>query len=145
MKRALFVGKMDYDTTFDAPIAAVFDELSDHEGMTDWPGIQTCRLVAEGDPRNGVGAVREVRALGLRLLEEVVEFEPPTRMAYTITKGLPVEHRGELTLTERDGRTELRWRVRMSSRIPGLARVVAAGQGLGLPRAMKYVGRRLQR
>jgi polyketide cyclase/dehydrase/lipid transport protein len=40
-----------------APIDRVFQLITDHESMAEWPGISGCRLIAEGTPRNGLGAV----------------------------------------------------------------------------------------
>jgi uncharacterized protein YndB with AHSA1/START domain len=112
--------------------------------MVRWPGVRSCRLVVEGKPRNGVGAVREVSAGGLVLLEEVVEFEPPHRLVYTIIKGLPVRHRGTIELREQDGATVVEWRVRMTSAWPGLAFGVRTALGFGLDRALEFVRKELE-
>jgi uncharacterized protein YndB with AHSA1/START domain len=77
-----------------APIDHVFERLTDHEAMVDWPGISACKLVVEGAPRNGLGAVRRVTVSGLTLDEQVVTWEPPSRFEYRIIRGLPVKHRG---------------------------------------------------
>src|SRR5207244_3917205 len=77
-----------------APIELVFERITDHEDMRNWPGIAACELVEVGDPRNGLGAVRKIRTSGITLYEKVVQWEPPNRYDYTITKGLPVDHRG---------------------------------------------------
>jgi hypothetical protein len=121
-----------------APIAHVFDRISDHEAMGRWPGVAYCKLVREGTPRNGVGAVREIRAGGLTLREEVLVFEPPARMEYTIVKGLRVDHRGTITLVAEGERTRLTWDVRLTSRVPLFARTIAFALGLGLRRAIPF-------
>jgi len=130
------------------PKDVVFAMLSDHEGMARWPGVSRCRLVTEGQPRNGVGAVRQVTAGGLTLLEEVVEFSPPDRFAYTIIKGLPVEHLGTLQLFDDRGgdgdATLVEWRIRMTSRWPGLAPAVRVVLGIGLGRALSFVRDQLE-
>jgi uncharacterized protein YndB with AHSA1/START domain len=131
--------------TIRRPKDEVFAMLSDHEGMARWPGVRACRLVVEGKPRNGVGAVREVTAGGLVLLEEVIEFEPPRLLVYTIIKGLPVRHRGTIELTDHDGATRVEWRVRMTSPWPGLAPAVRFALGLGLGRALEFVRRDLEK
>ncbi|MBW2551232.1 MAG: SRPBCC family protein [Deltaproteobacteria bacterium] len=79
-----------------APIELIFERLVDHDAMSDWPGVTSCRLVQEGTPRNGLGAVRQVKTNGLTLLEEVVHYEPPLRYDYRITKGLPGRRRAVL-------------------------------------------------
>jgi uncharacterized protein YndB with AHSA1/START domain len=124
-----------------APIEHVFERITDHEGMREWPGVAYCQLVVEGEPRNGMGAVRRIRAGGLTLEEQVVRFEPPRGYSYTIVKGLPVEHLGEVELTKAPGGVDVRWRVRMSSRVPLLAEAVGAALQVGLRRALGHFAR----
>ena len=121
-----------------APIERVFERLVDHEAMSDWPGIAYCRLVREGTPRNGLGAIREMRARGLRLVEEVVHYEPPVRYDYSIRKGLPVDHLGSVTLAPKDGGVRLTWEIRMRSRWPLVCGVVGFLLGKGLPSALAH-------
>jgi uncharacterized protein YndB with AHSA1/START domain len=119
-----------------APIEYVFERITDHEAMASWPGITWCKLVREGQPRNGLGAVRRIRAGGVTLDEEVVQFEPPRRYDYSIIKGLPVTHRGTVTLREEGGAVEVRWRVDLDSRVPLVAQIVGHMLGRGLPGAL---------
>jgi hypothetical protein len=121
-----------------APIDLVFQRLVDHEAMSEWPGIASCRLVREGVPRNGLGAVREVKARGLTLLEEVVHYEPPLRYDYRITKGLPVDHLGTVRLSPMEGGVELSWEVRMASRWPLVCEVVGRLLKNGLDGALGW-------
>src|SRR5205823_2264091 len=95
----------------DAPPERVFERLVDHEAMARWPGISRCTLVREGSPRNGVGAVRRVTAMGVTLEEEVVEYEAPRGYVYKIIKGLPVSHRGEVKVLPRGQGSTIDWRV----------------------------------
>ena len=127
-----------------APIERVFALISDHEGMSRWPGVQSSRLITEGTPRNGLGAVRRIRAAGLSLDEAVVGWEPPRLLEYRIIRGLPVEHLGRVLLRPLDGDVELTWDVRMESRVPLLARVVAFALGRGLVRALEHVRRQCE-
>ena len=120
----------------EAPIELVFERISDHEAMGDWPGIGSCRLVREGTPRNGLGAVRQVKARGLTILEEIVHYEPPLRYDYRITKGLPVDHLGSVRLSPTEGGVELSWEVRMTSRWPLVCEVVGNLLGKGLDEAL---------
>ena len=119
-----------------APIELVFERLVDHEAMSDWPGIASCRLVREGAPRNGLGAVRQVKARGLTLLEEIVHYEPPLRYDYRITKGLPVDHLGSVRLSPTEGGVELAWEVRMTSRWPLVCEIVGNLLAKGLDEAL---------
>jgi uncharacterized protein YndB with AHSA1/START domain len=120
----------------EAPIELVFERITDHEAMGEWPGIGSCTLVREGTPRNGLGAVRQVKARGLSLLEEVVYYEPPNRYDYRITKGLPVDHLGSVRLTPTEGGVELSWEVRMTSRWPLVCEVVGSLLSKGLDEAL---------
>ena len=122
----------------EAPPELVFDRLADHEAMADWPGIKSCRLVVEGTPRNGLGAVRRIQAGGVTLDEEIVHFEPPHRMDYSIIRGLPVKHLGSVTLRGSRGGTELIWQVSIESRVPLLAQIVGRLLGRGLPGALAH-------
>ncbi len=119
-----------------APIELVFERLMDHEAMSDWPGVSSCRLVREGSPRNGLGAVREVVGNGLTLLEEVVAYLPLEGYDYKITKGLPVDHLGSVRLKSIDDGVRLTWNIRMSSRWPFVCGLVGRGLSHGLPKAL---------
>jgi len=140
----LFRSALHYQRTFEAPIARVFDVLTDHEGMTDWPGLDRVTLVREGSPRNGLGALRRVKVLGLTLDEAIVRWDPPRSFDYQITKGLPAKHLGTVELEERGARTELTWRISLVSGVPFLATLVLARLRRGLPAAMDHVAKRAE-
>lgn len=131
--------QVNYTLDISAPIARVFTHIADHEGMANWPGVSACHLQKPGTPRNGLGAVRAIRARGLTLLEKVVHFQPPQRLDYTIIKGLPISHLGSVRLASTDQGTRLTWSVHMSSRIPLLAQIVGGMLRRGLPGALAYV------
>jgi len=122
----------------------VFNRLADHEDMANWPGITGSILVKEGSPRNGMGAIRKINVAGLTLLEEIVEFEPPRRMAYTIIKGLPVKHRGTITLKEDTNGTLLEWQIRLTSHWPFLGPIMRVALDIGLERALHWVKNQLE-
>jgi hypothetical protein len=132
-------GSMQVRAEIPAGISHVFERVTDHEAMAEWPGIQRCRLLEPGEPRNGLGAVRRITAFGLTLDERVVGWDPPNGYEYQIIRGLPVVHHGQIRLVERGrNRTELEWTVELESRIPLLAAGVAAALRAGLPRALRY-------
>jgi hypothetical protein len=118
---------------FDVAPEAVFAAISDHAAFLSGGGL-ACRLLREGSPaRDGVGAVREVRAGALVFVEDIVAFEPPRHFAYVIrslrTSGgrdLPIRHeRGWIDFAP-DGRgTRVDWRSRFEVTIPIVGRVVA--------------------
>ena len=126
--------------TVRAPIELVFERITDHEAMGEWPGVSRCVLVkeADGDNRNGRGAVRAVTARGLTLHEEIVRFEPPNVMEYTITKGLPVKHIGRVELSSSGDDTLISWTVTMSSGWPFVAQLVGRMLGRGLDAASSH-------
>ncbi len=96
-----------------------WDTYTDHANMSQWSILPASRLVREGNiERNGVGAVRSF--LG-GVQEEVLEFRPAERMAYTVIKGmLPVTHHwGEVTFEKDGSGTNVTWRCRFKPTIPG--------------------------
>jgi uncharacterized protein YndB with AHSA1/START domain len=121
-----------------APIALVFERITDHEAMVSWPGIQACRLIVEGTPRNGLGAVRRIKANGVTLDERVVNYEPPVRYDYQIIRGLPVKHLGTVRLNETPEGVRVTWHIELSSWVPGIAPVVAFLLQRGLPGALNF-------
>jgi len=106
--------------TYRAPIERVWARIDDHAGMRDWLGAP---VKVRGD--GGVGTVRTIGTL-VTFDETVMEREPPHRMVYRITRGVPVTHRGEVKLSARDdGGTDLLWTISIESRIPLFARSIA--------------------
>jgi deazaflavin-dependent oxidoreductase (nitroreductase family) len=121
-ERAKHAGVRTVEVThlFSASPQQLWDVFTDHASWGDWAGTPGAKLVTPGSQdRNGVGAVRGF-AGGVR--EEVLSFDPPKRMTYTVTAGLfPVkDHEGEV-LFEADGEeTLVTWRCRFRSKVPGL-------------------------
>lgn len=108
----------------EAPRRRVWDVYTDHVSWQDWSSIGTVRLDKEGVPApNGVGCVRVISRGGVSAFEEIVSWEPPSRMTYRVVRGgLPMRnHLGEVEFSDRDGgRTLVVWRCRFDSKIPGL-------------------------
>lgn len=111
--------RVEVTRSYDAPPETVWAVYTDHGRWSDWSGFPGSRLAKEGSPdRNGTGAVRAF-AGGVR--EEILDFEPPKRMTYTVVGGpFPItNHLGEV-LFEPDGAgTRIVWRCRFEPRIPG--------------------------
>lgn len=84
---------------FDAPPERVFATLTDHVAFGRALG-EDIRVERQGEPPpNGLGSVRAIHARGLTIREEVVRFEPPRAMDYTVVSGAPFErHLGELRI-----------------------------------------------
>jgi uncharacterized protein YndB with AHSA1/START domain len=80
----------------DAPIEGVFEAMADHARYDRFRPISASELLREGEAdRNGVGAVRRLRAGLLRFDEEITAFERPDRLDYLIIDvNFPVEHEG---------------------------------------------------
>jgi uncharacterized protein YndB with AHSA1/START domain len=109
--------------TTTAPIEKVFDALTNHRGIADYVSMaRRSTLDREGVPApNGVGAVRRIEALGPAIVEEIIEYERPTRYAYKMVSGAPVrDHVGTVTLREAGSGTEAEWHLRSTPKIPGL-------------------------
>ena len=128
---------------FPAPIEVVFDRLADHPRFIRGEGIDYCRVKVPGrDEPNGLGAIREVRALGLLFSEEITRFERPHGYDYRITefrtasgRKLPFHHeRGWLTLAAETGHTRVDWRSRFRIPIPLVGWVMERIQGIRLAR-----------
>ena len=120
-----------------APIGRVFDALSDHETFFRSSFIQRCVVTRPGkDEKNGLGAVREIDALGQHFVEEVVRFDRPRRFDYivrSVTRGgrrIPLEHElGWLELTEAGKKTRVVWRSRFRIAIPVVGFLLERVQG----------------
>lgn len=106
---------------------ALFEVMSDHEGMSEWIGARVS--VVRGPADGGVGTVRRVHAPGFSIDEEVTYADPPRRMVYRIVRGAPGLrfHRGEI-LVEPWGETgsQLTWDIVLESAVPGLPQLVLA-------------------
>ncbi len=106
-----------------APIARVFDAVSDHELFLTVPGKVATRIVTPGIPhRNGLGCKREVRVdRFLRYLEEITVWEPPDAFEYVIRQcSVPIRHdAGRLAFRSQGAGTEIEWTTRFEFPIPG--------------------------
>ncbi len=52
-------------------------------------------------------------------------MDVPVRLAYRMLSGLPVpDYAGETTLSDRDGATDIVWKVTMTTRFPGMTFMV---------------------
>jgi uncharacterized protein YndB with AHSA1/START domain len=108
---------------FNAPPEKVWEIYTDHAGWKEWAGFSDSWLETQGSPdRNGVGCLRGFSGNGVTVFEEVTEFEAPRRMVYRVVRGgIPMrDHEGTVELLPDGDGTELIWRCRFESRIPGL-------------------------
>ncbi len=127
------------------PVDHVWAVLADHEGMSSWgPGIRVTLDAVGAEERNGVGAVRRIDAPGPApaIVEEVVVFEPGSRLGYRATAGVPFKnYGGEVRLTPVDGGTRIDYSISLDERVPfvekGAAALVARVLLTALVRASK--------
>jgi hypothetical protein len=113
-----------------APIAHVFDAISDHERfLVADDGTKTKVLQGGSADRNGLGCVREVK-VGQRAwyVEEITAWERPSYFEYTIRKAsMPIRHHGSrLLFTVADGGTDVEWTSRFRIPIPILSGFLGA-------------------
>lgn len=110
-----------------APIETVFDAMTDHRRIADH--LWACRrstLDREGIPApNGVGAIRRLVVVGPPFVEEIIDYERPTRYAYKMLSGAPTrDHVGTIRLRAAGTGTEVSWHLRSTLKIPGVDRLM---------------------
>ena len=108
----------------------VFDVFADGAGWARWAGplIRRSSWEQEGTPApGGVGAIRVLGAGGYGSREQIVEYAPPERLAYTVLSGFPVrDYRATIELTpSADGGTLIRWSARFHPPVPGTGGLIA--------------------
>jgi uncharacterized protein YndB with AHSA1/START domain len=114
--------------TSKASIETVFDAMTDHRGIADY--VWACRrstLDREGTPApNGVGAIRRlVVVVGPPFVEEIIEYQRPSRYAYKMLSGAPTrDHVGTIELREAGTGTAVSWHLRSTLKIPGIDRLM---------------------
>jgi uncharacterized protein YndB with AHSA1/START domain len=127
-----------------APVDQVWSLLGEAHRWQEWSFLDRSVLEHEGDPApDGVGAVRSFTRFGVGSKEEVVEWDPPTHLAYTILKGFPVRHyRADIMLAPALGTggapsstgTTLTWSVTFDARYPGTGAVLRVVLGIIISR-----------
>ena len=121
--REMGVQRVEVQQHIAAPPQRVWERYTDHVSWTEWAGLGRVRLARTGvPPPNGVGCVREISNLGVKMYEEVLSFDPPQRMTYRIVRGsMPIkDHLGEVVFEPSAGGTLVTWRCQFNSRVPGL-------------------------
>ena len=114
--------------TTTAPIETVFDAITNHRGIADYVwAVRRSTLDREGTPApNGVGAIRRLEAVGPPIVEEIIDYQRPSRYAYKMLSGAPVrDHVGTVELREAGTGTTVSWHLRSTPKIPGLDRLLS--------------------
>jgi uncharacterized protein YndB with AHSA1/START domain len=111
--------------------ADVFAVLADATRWREWAGkvMKVSEWQREGDPApGGVGAVRKLGHPLVYALEQIVEYDPPRHLAYTILRGLPVRgYHADIDLfPTATGGTTIRWSGAFEPKIPGTGALFAA-------------------
>jgi catechol 2,3-dioxygenase-like lactoylglutathione lyase family enzyme len=128
-----------------APVEKTWGRLIDHAGLGSWTLFDSAVLRPGNESPNGPGCLRELRAFGLRITEEVVDWEEGRHYGYRLRTGAPFRwHRGDLFVSEENGGTRVRWAIRFESRIPFTGRITAWCLGLVFRRALKQLQRQLE-
>lgn len=74
-----------------APVATVFDLVGDARRWPEWTWVRRATITREGDPPpNGNGSVRRLGMAPFASSEEIVAWDPPSHLAYTMLRGMPV-------------------------------------------------------
>lgn len=93
-------------------IDSVWDLVATAARWKDWGAFPIAELEREGDPApDGVGAIRRLGARIHTSREEVVVYDPPTRLGYVMLSGLPISgYRSDVMLTPAPGGgTDIEW------------------------------------
>ena len=105
----------------DAPIEKVWERFTDIDAFTDLKEVSYAKLLKEGrEARMGVGAVRELRLQGIKFVEDIVTFEPPSCLEYRVKKStMPIRHDiGRMEFTPSDKGTDIHWTSRFEFPVP---------------------------
>ena len=106
-----------------APPQVVFEVLADRDRWPGWAGplIRWSAWEREGVPApGGVGAIGKLGSPRLHSREEIVAYDPPRHLAYTILSGQPVRgYRADVELTPDGDGTAVRWRGSFEPKLPG--------------------------
>ncbi len=97
----------------------------------EWSFLTRSGLQRPGAPDpDGVGALRRFTRYGIGSTEEVVAWEPPRHLGYTIVKGFPVRrYRADVTLEARGSGTLITWSATFDEMIPGTGRLMRSVLG----------------
>jgi hypothetical protein len=109
--------------TSTAPIDSVFDVMTDHRGFADCSWMfRRSTIEHEGTPApNGLGAIRRLASYGTTFVEEIIEYERPTRWAYKMLAGVPTRDQvGTIKLRQTGTGTEVSWHLTAKLKVTGL-------------------------
>ena len=110
-----------------APIDVIWPLVAEARRWKEWTFLDRSELERTGAPDpDGVGALRRFTRLGVGSREEVVAWEPPRHLGYTIVSGMPVrDYRADVVLEPTEAGTAISWSVAFEPRFAGTGPVLA--------------------
>ena len=113
-----------------APPEAVFAVLADGARWSEWAGPLAPKSSWEREGASepgGVGAIRKLGSWPVFSREEIVAYDPPKHLAYTLLSGMPVNnYRADVELTPDGAGTVITWSGHFTAKIPGTGPLFAA-------------------
>lgn len=113
--------------TVKASVDQVWATLAHHEGMASWgPGMKVSLDKAGTTERDGVGAVRRIKAPGPApaIVEEITRFDAGRVLGYRALGGVPFRnYSGEVVLSPAGGGTRIEWTLTADQRLPVVEQV----------------------
>jgi hypothetical protein len=108
----------------------VFEVIGDAPGWPAWAGwmIRRSEWERAGAPSpGGVGAIRKMGRWPHFSREEILEYDPPHHVAYTVLTGIPArDYRADIYLSPDGDATAVQWRATFTPTIPGTGSLLAA-------------------
>ncbi|MCK5695607.1 MAG: SRPBCC family protein [Desulfobacula sp.] len=106
---------------FNAPVDTIFNILTDHQAFGQLINAKIKRIVdSPGDNKNGLGAVRRVKAFPAPAFEEtVIAFKPNLLLEYEVSKGSPIkDHKGRMEFFDEQGKTRVHYTIDFKPKLP---------------------------
>ena len=131
-----------------APIDVVFDWLVDANNYRAMPGVIRVHTHPDtvAEP-NGVGALREITNLAMKVTEEITAYDRPRHLGYVFRSSIPpMEHDGAtMSFRETSGATEVSWTTKLELKTPVLSRLLTRMYLLSLAIGMRMLFRAADR
>jgi uncharacterized protein YndB with AHSA1/START domain len=135
--------RYEVDLRSAGPPEVVFDLLVDRSRWPQWAGamIRWSTWEREGVPApGGVGAIGQLGSPRLHTREEIIEYDRPRHLAYTILSGIPVRgYRADVSLTPDGDGTRIHWAGSFEPKVPGtgaLLRLMLGGTIRGVAKRL---------
>lgn len=125
------------------PISHLFEQLADHNQLSQVFGVPVRRIRDGETTLNGVGSVRKIGPGPLGVEETVTHMIENERIDYRISKGgFPLKnHQGRLSFSESsDGGSRVEWTIEFDSHLPVAGSVIKFILGQAISRGLKRVG-----